>query len=71
MSLLYKQSAKSVYKHVRVYFTDPKPEDFIEPNKLLWNVIPYCNDPVLEESLHELGNIHGFLYARANHMNYR
>lgn len=51
--------------------TDLKQVEAQEPNKLVWNVVPYCNDPVLEESLHELGNVHGFLYVRGNHGNYR
>ena len=50
---------------------DLKQVEAQEPNKLVWNVVPYCNDPVLEESLHELGNVHGFLYVRGNHGNYR
>ena len=53
------------------YFLVRDPEEGIEPNKLLWNVIPYCNDPILEDALHELGNINGFLFARGNHKNYR
>jgi len=51
--------------------TDPKSAEGQEKEKLLWNTIPYCTDPVLEESLHELGNRHGFLYVRGSHRNYR
>ena len=50
---------------------DAKSAEGQEKEKLLWNTIPYCTDPVLEESLHELGNRHGFLYVRGSHRNYR
>lgn len=75
---LYYQLERDELKINPILLTDPAlptdirdPEDGIDPNKLLWNVIPYCNDPVLEDALHELGNINGFLYARGNHKNYR
>ena len=48
-----------------------KREETLEENKLLWNVVPYCTDPVLEEAIHELGNMNGFLFVRGNHQNYR
>lgn len=75
---LYYQLERDELKINPILLTDPAlptdirdPEDGIDSNKLLWNVIPYCNDPVLEDALHELGNINGFLYARGNHKNYR
>jgi len=40
-------------------------------NTLVWNVIPYCVDPVLELSLHELANRTGFLFVRGNYHNFR
>lgn len=46
-------------------------EEIVEENKLFWNVMPYCTDPVLEDVIHELGNIHGYLFVNGNHKNYR